>query len=95
MNSYRKKPFKFEMVGLSEGDKIVFDPLGIEVTISGPNTIAYEGKDWALSAFVKAFIPKKNAAGTYQGPKYFSFDGKVLTDIREEMDKLREDEEDW
>jgi hypothetical protein len=92
--SYRKKPFKFEMVGLSEGDKIIFDPLGIEVSISGPNTIEYDGKDWALSAFVKAFIPKKNAAGTYQGPKFFSFQGKTLVEIRDEMEKLRE-EEDW
>ena len=57
-------------------------------------TIEYDGKDWALSAFVKAFIPKKNAAGTYQGPKFFSFQGKTLVEIRDEMDKLRE-EEDW
>ena len=92
--SYRKKPFKFEMVGLSKGDRIIFDPLGIEVSISGPNTIEYDGKYWALSAFVKAFIPKKNAAGTYQGPKFFSFQGKTLVEIRDEMDKLRE-EEDW
>ena len=94
MMSYLKKPFKFEMVGLSKGDRIIFDPLGIEVSISGPNTIEYDGKDWALSAFVKAFIPKKNAAGTYQGPKFFSFQGKTLVEIRDEMDKLRE-EEDW
>ena len=94
MMSYRKKPFKFEMVGLSKGDRIIFDPLGIEVSISSPNTIEYDGKDWALSAFVKAFIPKKNAAGTYQGPKFFSFQGKTLVEIRDEMDKLRE-EEDW
>ena len=94
MMSYRKKPFKFEMVGLSKGDRIIFDPLGIEVSISGPNTIEYDGKDWALSAFVKAFIPKKNAAGTYQGPKFFSFKGNTLVEIRDEMDKLRE-EEDW
>lgn len=91
----RKKPFKFEMIGLNKGDSIVFDPLGIEVIISGPNTICYEGKDWVLSAFVKAFIPKKNAAGTYQGPKFFSYQGRNLVDIRAEMDKLREDEEDW
>ena len=93
--SYRKKAFKFDMVGLSVGDKIVFDPLGIEVPISGPNSVEYEGKNWALSAFVKEFIPKKNAAGTYQGPKYFSYQGRTLVDIRAELDKKREDEEDW
>lgn len=95
MISSRKKPFKFEMIGLSKGDKIVFDPLGIEVLVSGPNSVEYEGEDWTLTTFVKAFIPKRNAAGTYQGPRYFSYQGRTLVDIREEMDKLREDEEDW
>ena len=91
----RKKPFKFDLVGLSIGDKIVFDPLEIEVPISGPNSVEYEGKNWVLSAFVKEYIPKKNAAGTYQGPKYFSYQGRTLVDIRAELDKKREDEEDW
>lgn len=95
MSYSRKKPFKFDMIGLSQGDIVVFDPLGIKVTVSGSNTVAYEGKNWVLSAFVKEFIPKKNAAGAYQGPKYFSYQGKNLVDIRAEMDKLREDEEDW
>lgn len=88
----RKKSFTFEMVGLSKGDKIVFDPLGIEVTVFSPNTIEYEGKEWRLSPFVKEFIPHTNAAGKYQGPLYFSYQGRKLTDIREEMDKLREEE---
>lgn len=88
----RKKHFKFEMIGLSKGDKIVFDPLGIEVIVFSSNTIEYEGKEWRLSAFVKEFIPQKNASGKYQGPLYFSYQGRKLTDIRDEMDKLREDE---
>ena len=91
----RKKPFKFEMVNLSIGDRIVFDPLGIEVSISGPNTVEYQGKNWALSTFVKEFIPKRNASGNYQGPLYFSYQGRNLVDIRAELDRLREDEEDW
>lgn len=89
-----KKPFKFEMIGLTKGDKIIFDPLEIEVTVAGSNTVEYEGKVWALSPFVREYIPNKNAAGTYQGPKYFSYKGRTLVDIRNEMDKLRE-EDDW
>ena len=89
----RKKPFKFEMIGLSKGDKIIFDPLELEVTISGANTVEYEGKEWVLTAFVKEYIPKKNATGTYQGPLYFSYNGRKLVDIRDEMDKLREEDE--
>lgn len=95
MSSDRKQSFNFEMVGLSTGDKVIFEPLGIKVPISGPKTVFYEGKDWTLSAFVKAYIPKKKASGTYQGPNYFSYEGKTLTTIREERDKLRKNEEDW
>jgi len=87
-----KKAFKFEMIGLSKGDKIIFSPLGIEVTVSGSNTIEYEGKEWGLSPFVKEFIPKKNASGKYQGPLYFTYQGRTLVDIRNEMDRLKEDD---
>lgn len=90
----RKKPFKFEMIDLSKGDTICFDPLHVEVTISGPNTIEYEGKDWALSAFVKEYIPQRNASGNYQGPLYFSYQGRNLVEIRNEMDKMRK-EDNW
>ena len=90
----RKKPFKFEMIGLSKGDKITFIPLEIEVTVSGANTVEYEGKEWALSTFVKEYIPQRNASGNYQGPLYFSYKGRTLVEIRDEMDKLRE-EDDW
>lgn len=83
----RKKNFKFEMIGLSKGDKIVFDPLGIEVTVFSSNTIEYEGKEWKLSPFVKEYIPHKNAAGAYRGPLFFSYQGTKLTNIRKEMDK--------
>lgn len=94
--SYRKKPFKFEMIGLSVGDTIVFDPLGIEVCIAGPNSVRYEGKEWVLSPFVAEFIPTKNASGNYQGPKYFSYQGRTLVEIRDELDKKRrKEEDDW
>lgn len=89
-----KKHFKFDMIGLSKGDKIIFKPLELEVTISGPNTIEYEGKDWKLTTFVKEYIPHKKTSGTYQGPLYFSYKGRTLVDIRNEMDKERE-ENDW
>lgn len=95
MTSSRKKPFKFEMINLKIGDKVIFDPLGIEVSISGSNTVEYQGKNWVLSNFVKEFIPKRNASGNYQGPLYFSYNGRNLVEIRAELDKKREAEEDW
>lgn len=95
MGTHRIKAFKFEMVGLSVGDKIVFDPLGIEVPISGPKTVRYDGKDWALSSFCKEYLPHKSASNSYRGPMFFSYNGKTLFEIRNELDKMREDEEDW
>ena len=37
----------------------------------------------------KTFMPdeKRNAADAYQGPKYFSHNGKVLSDLRDEMEE--------
>ena len=75
------------------GDRIIFIPLELEVTVASSKTIEYDGKEWSLSAFVKEYIPVKKACGTYQGPLYFSYKGRTLVDIRNEMDKLRE--EDW
>ena len=68
-------------------------PLEIEVTVSGSNTVEYQGKEWALSTFVKEYIPQRNASGNYQGPLFFSYKGRTLVDIRNEMEKFRED--DW
>ena len=42
-----------------------------------------------FSSFVVTFMPedKRNASGAYQGSKYFSFKGKVLEELRMEMEK--------
>lgn len=95
MISHRLKPFKFEMIGLSKGDNIVFDPLKIEVPISGSNTVSYMGKDWTLTAFCKEFLPRKSASNSYRGPMFFSYNGRTLYDIRLEIEKKKEDEENW
>ena len=42
-----------------------------------------------LSPFVGTFMPedRRNASGAYQGSKYFSFKGKVLEEMRMEMER--------
>lgn len=88
----QRKPFEFAMVGLQDGDKIVFKELNLEVKVNGRNTIEYENRLWSLSAFTAAFLPEhlQNASGAYQGPKYFTYNGKTLWDIRLEMEKSTE-----
>lgn len=87
-----KKPrpnFKFSMVNIPIGATLVFIPTGIKVKVAGDNQIEYEGRIYKLSPFVGTFMPedKRNTSGAYQGAKYFSYNGKVLDDLRTEMEK--------
>lgn len=85
-----KRPrFKFSMVGIKIGEMVTFDPTGVDVKVASDNTIEYEGRIYKLSPFVGTFLPleKQNSSGAYQGAKFFSYKGKVLDDLRKEMEK--------
>ena len=85
----QKPPFKFHMIGLNVGDTIVFDPLRMSVRIARDDKIEYDGRLYSLSAFTANFLPeeKQNTSGAYQGPKYFSYNGKVLSELRKEKEQ--------
>ncbi len=84
-----RPPFDFSMVGLNVGDKIIFDALNLEVKVAGKNKVEYDGRLWSLSAFCGTYLPEgmHNASESYQGPKYFSYQGKTLWEIRLEREK--------
>lgn len=81
--------FKFSMVNIPIGSTLTFIPTGIKVKVASDDQIEYEGRIYKLSPFVGTFMPadRRNASGAYQGSKYFSFNGKVLEEIRMEMEK--------
>lgn len=85
----QKPPFKFHMIGLNVGDTIVFDPLRMPVRIASDDKNEYDGRLYSLSAFTANFLPeeKQNTSGAYQGPKYFSYNGKVLSELRKEKEQ--------
>ena len=85
----QRPPFDFSMVGLNVGDKVIFDALNLEVKVAGRNKVEYEGRLWSLSAFCGTYLPENmhNASEAYQGPKYFSYQGKTLWEIRLEKEK--------
>ncbi len=85
----QKPPFKFHMIGMNVGDTITFDALNLPVTVASDDKIEYEGRLYSLSAFTANFLPEeqRNASGAYQGPKYFSYNGKTLSQLRTEAEK--------
>lgn len=82
----QKPAFKFHMIGLKVGDTVVFDELNLPVTVASDDKVEYQGRLWSLSAFTREFLPedKQNTSGSYQGPKYFSYNGKTLSELRKE-----------
>lgn len=84
----QRPPFDFSMVGLTIGDTIIFDALNLEVKVAGKNKVEYEGRLWSLSAFCGTYLPENmhNSSEAYQGPKYFSYNGKTLWEIRLERE---------
>ena len=80
----QKPAFKFHMIGLKVGDIVVFDELNLSVTIASDDKVEYQGRLWSLSAFTREFLPedKQNTSGAYQGPKYFSYKGETLSELR-------------
>lgn len=87
----QRPPFDFNMVGLTIGDEIIFDALQIPVKVAGKNKVEYEGRLWSLSAFCGTYLPEEmhNKSEAYQGPKYFSYEGKTLWEIRLEREKKK------
>jgi hypothetical protein len=84
-----RPPFDFSMIGLTVGDTVQFDPLKLKVKVAGKNKVEHEGRIWSLSAFCGTYLPEnmQNHSGAYQGPKYFSYNGKTLWEIRLEREK--------
>ena len=84
----RRPPFKFSMIGLKPGDELTFDSTGAKVKVASDNTIEYQDKEFTLNRFVVEYLPeeKRIPAGTYQGPKFFTYNGKNLWQLRLEKE---------
>ena len=84
----RKPDFLFSMVGIKIGETLTFTPTGLQVRVASDNQIEYQGRLYKLSPFVGTFLPedKRTPSGAYQGAKYFSYKGKLLNEMRDEME---------
>ena len=76
------------MVGIKIGESITFEPTGIKVRVASDDSVEYEDRIYKLSPFVGTFLPeeKRTPSNAYQGAKYFSYKGKILDDLRKEIE---------
>ena len=81
--AYRRGPFTFSSVGIDPGEIISFVPdLSITATVVDDKHIRSGETVTSLSGAAKSIL-HKNAL---QGPKYWSYNGKILDDIRTEKE---------
>lgn len=91
----KRSRFKFSMCDIKIGELVTFIPTGVVVKVASDDSIEYDGRIYKLSPFVGTFMPedKRNTSGAYQGAKYFSYEGRILHDLRKEKENIHVSEE--
>lgn len=91
----KRSRFKFSMCDIKIGELITFIPTGVVVKVASDDSIEYDGRIYKLSPFVGTFMPKdkRNTSGAYQGAKYFSYEGRILDNLRKEKENIHVSED--
>ncbi len=80
----RLSNFRFSYCNLKEGDVISsLENSEIKATIIDDNHITYNGMTYTLSGLAKEITNAKTIAG----PRHFTYEGKILSEIREKIEK--------
>ena len=84
-NTVKRTPFTFDLVGIPIGSKLHFkeDNTKICTVVDAKNHVMYENKKYTLSGLALKF----KGGTAWQGPAYFTYNGKLLTDIRKELEE--------
>lgn len=80
----RRDNFRFAMCGIEEGELIQFvnDP-SLEIKVADDKRVEYNGETMSLSALAQRLM---NSDSQLQEPKYFHYQGKPLTELREKYE---------
>ena len=77
-------PFRFSEVGIAPGEKVQFiKKPHVEAVVVDDRHIEYDGQTTSLSALATELL---NYKYTVQGPAYFKYNGKKLSDLRDEIE---------
>ncbi len=90
--SGRRARFRFSMIGIRPGEEVVFIPTGTKVKVATDDQVEHEGRLYKLSTFTGTFMPEdlRNESGAYQGAKFFAYKGRILNDMRDEIENAKE-----
>jgi len=79
----KRGPFRFSKCNIPLGSKIFFqNKPDIAATVLDDRHILYNGETTSLSALAESVLKKRSL----QGPKYFTYEGKTLVDIRNTLE---------
>ena len=86
----RSRPLSFPEYGIPIGSELSFthDPT-VVVKVVDDRKIEYKGKKYTLSGLATTLMRERNKwkeTTTAQGPLYFEYNGKLLTEIRKEIE---------
>lgn len=76
--------FNLAECGVKAGDTIIYTPTGAELTVLEDNQVEYAGEAMSLAVFTAGNMPrnKRSKSGVCQGPKYFTYNGTSLYELR-------------
>ena len=97
--SFSLAPVFSAMMFITSLSSLISEP-GIAVNIvnvltPSDDSVEYENRIYKLSPFVGTFLPddKRTPSNAYQGAKFFSFKGRILNDLRKELESAEDEEE--
>ena len=77
--------FNLSDCGVKPGDHIIYTPTNTEVIVAEDNMVIVDGEALSIAEFTAKYMPrnKRSVSGVCQGPKYFTFNGTSLYQMKE------------
>ena len=85
-----KKRFNFETYGIPEGAELTFTrDSNKKCTVVKGGNVSYNGTTYSLSKLALELMKEQGYNWKYiQGPAFFSYEGTVLTDLKEKTEEI-------
>ena len=79
--------FRFSMLGVEEGEELIFSrDENIVCTVINGTKVNFEGQEYSLSGLAAKLLGKENSRGV-QGPRFWFYKEKLLTELRNEKER--------